>query len=133
MPVALDWEGDNAPGGAYDYVINGNMIAGFAIVAWPARYGVSGIMTFVASNQGDVLQKDLGETVRHLGDTFRPFLLGGGTILALTGVGATLVFGIQRIANFAHGEYLTFAAYLGLILNTLFDQGIVVATLGARW
>ena len=36
-----------------------------------------------------------------------------GTILALTGVGATLVFGIQRIANFAHGEYLTFAAYVG--------------------
>jgi neutral amino acid transport system permease protein len=54
-----------------------------------------------------------------------------GTILALTGVGATLVFGIQRIANFAHGEYLTFAAYLGFVLNTVFDQGIVVATLGA--
>jgi branched-subunit amino acid ABC-type transport system permease component len=54
-----------------------------------------------------------------------------GTILALTGVGATLVFGIQRIANFAHGEYLTFAAYLGLVLNAVSDQGIVVATLGA--
>ena len=40
-----------------------------------------------------------------------------GTILALTGVGATLVFGIQRIANFAHGEYLTFAAYVALLLN----------------
>ncbi|MFI5011566.1 MAG: branched-chain amino acid ABC transporter permease [Hyphomicrobiales bacterium] len=54
-----------------------------------------------------------------------------GTILALTGVGATLVFGIQRIANFAHGEYLTFAAYVGLILNTAYDQNIVVSTLGA--
>jgi branched-subunit amino acid ABC-type transport system permease component len=54
-----------------------------------------------------------------------------GTILALTGVGATLVFGIQRIANFAHGEYLTFAAYLGFVLNTVFDQSIVLATLGA--
>ncbi|SDR58235.1 neutral amino acid transport system permease protein [Rhizobiales bacterium GAS113] len=54
-----------------------------------------------------------------------------GTILALTGVGATLVFGIQRIANFAHGEYLTFAAYLGLVLNAAFGQGIVAATLGA--
>src|SRR5437879_1741532 len=41
-----------------------------------------------------------------------------GTILALTGVGVTLVFGIQRIANFAHGEYLTFGAYVGLLVNT---------------
>jgi neutral amino acid transport system permease protein len=54
-----------------------------------------------------------------------------GTILALTGVGATLVFGIRRIANFAHGEYLTFAAYVGLILNTAFGQNLVVAALGA--
>jgi branched-subunit amino acid ABC-type transport system permease component len=54
-----------------------------------------------------------------------------GTILALTGVGATLVFGIQRIANFAHGEYLTFGAYVGLILNTVLGQNLVVAALGA--
>ena len=54
-----------------------------------------------------------------------------GTILALTGVGATLVFGIQRIANFAHGEYLTFAAYAALLLNTVYGQNLVVATLGA--
>jgi len=54
-----------------------------------------------------------------------------GTILALTGVGATLVFGIQRIANFAHGEYLTFAAYLGLILNASLGQNLIVATFGA--
>ena len=54
-----------------------------------------------------------------------------GTILALTGVGATLVFGIQRVANFAHGEYLTFAAYLGLILNASLGQNLIVATFGA--
>jgi branched-subunit amino acid ABC-type transport system permease component len=54
-----------------------------------------------------------------------------GTILALTGVGATLVFGIQRIANFAHGEYLTFGAYVGLVLNTVLGQNLVVAALGA--
>jgi len=54
-----------------------------------------------------------------------------GTILALTGVGATLVFGIQRIANFAHGEYLTFAAYLGLVLNASLGQNLIVATFGA--
>jgi hypothetical protein len=57
----LTRQGSNAPGGAYDYVINGNMIAGFALVAWPADYGVSGIMTFLASHHGEVLQKDLGE------------------------------------------------------------------------
>lgn len=57
-----------------------------------------------------------------------------GTILALTGVGATLVFGIQRIPNLAHGEFLTFAAYIGLLVNTYFEQNLVVgaacATLG---
>jgi neutral amino acid transport system permease protein len=54
-----------------------------------------------------------------------------GTILALTGVGATLVFGIQRVANFAHGEYLTFAAYVGLVLNASLGQNLIVATFGA--
>ena len=54
-----------------------------------------------------------------------------GAILALTGVGASLVFGIQRVANFAHGEYLTFAAYVALILNVVLRQNIVVATVGA--
>ncbi|HEX3346999.1 MAG TPA: branched-chain amino acid ABC transporter permease [Acetobacteraceae bacterium] len=54
-----------------------------------------------------------------------------GAVLALTGVGATLVFGIHRIANFAHGEYLTFAAYVGLVINVGLRQNIVVATVGA--
>src|SRR5262249_9500007 len=54
-----------------------------------------------------------------------------GAILALTGVGASLVFGIQRVANFAHGEYLTFAAYIALVLNVAPRQNIAVATLGA--
>jgi branched-subunit amino acid ABC-type transport system permease component len=54
-----------------------------------------------------------------------------GAILALTGVGASLVFGIQRVANFAHGEYLTFAAYVGLVLNVVLRQSIVVAAAGA--
>ena len=56
----LTKQGANAPGGAYDYVINGNMIAGFALVAWPADYGTSGVMTFLVSHQGRLLQKDLG-------------------------------------------------------------------------
>jgi hypothetical protein len=56
----LTRQGSRAPGGKYDYVINGNMIAGFALVAWPAQYGESGIMTFIVNQQGRVYQKDLG-------------------------------------------------------------------------
>jgi branched-subunit amino acid ABC-type transport system permease component len=54
-----------------------------------------------------------------------------GSILALTAVGTTLVFGIQRIANFAQGEYLTFGAYVGLLLNVAFGQDMIIAALGA--
>lgn len=56
----LTRQGSAAPGGKYNYVINGNMIAGFALVAFPAKYGSSGIMTFVVNQQGRVYQKDLG-------------------------------------------------------------------------
>jgi len=56
----LTREGKNAPGGKYDYVINGNLIGGFALVAWPAEYGDSGVMTFIVNQQGRVYQKDLG-------------------------------------------------------------------------
>jgi len=56
----LTRQGGNVPGGKYDYIINGNMIAGFALVAFPAEYGSSGIMTFVVNHQGKIFQKDLG-------------------------------------------------------------------------
>lgn len=56
----LTRQGENPPGAAYDYLINGNMIAGFALLAWPAEYGNSGVMTFAISHQGRVFQKDLG-------------------------------------------------------------------------
>ncbi|MFO1068239.1 MAG: DUF2950 domain-containing protein [Geminicoccaceae bacterium] len=56
----LTAQGPNPPGKDYDYVINGNMIAGFALVAWPEAYGNSGIMTFVISHQGELFEKDLG-------------------------------------------------------------------------
>jgi hypothetical protein len=56
----LKRQGENPPGGRYNYVINGNMIAGFALVAYPADYGNSGVMTFVVSHHGKVYQKDLG-------------------------------------------------------------------------
>jgi hypothetical protein len=57
----LTGQGANPPGGRYDYVINGNMIAGFALVAYPADHGNSGVMTFVVNHRGKVHQKDLGE------------------------------------------------------------------------
>ena len=56
----LTQQGKNPPGGEYDYLINGNMIAGFALVAWPAEYRESGVMTFVISHQGKLFEKDLG-------------------------------------------------------------------------
>lgn len=56
----LTRQGTHAPGGAYDYVINGHMVAGFALVAWPVRHGASGVMTFVVNQNGTVFQKDLG-------------------------------------------------------------------------
>ncbi len=56
----LTGQGKSAPGGKYDYRINGNMIGGFALVAWPAKYRQTGVMTFIVNQQGRVLQKDLG-------------------------------------------------------------------------
>ncbi len=57
----LTRQGLNPPGGRYDYVINGNMIGGFALIAFPADYDNSGIMTFVVNHQGEMYEKDLGE------------------------------------------------------------------------
>jgi hypothetical protein len=62
----LTRQGPHAPGGKYGYMINGNMIAGFALVAWPAEYGVSGVMTFIVNQQGRVYQKDLGPKTSSL-------------------------------------------------------------------
>jgi hypothetical protein len=63
----LTRQGKHAPGGKYDYVINGNMIGGFALVAWPAEYGQSGIMTFIVNQQGRVYEKDLGAETSKIG------------------------------------------------------------------
>ena len=61
------------PGGAYDYVINGNMIAGFALVAFPAEYGKSGIMTFVVNHRGVVYEKDLGPGTRATAEAMKVY------------------------------------------------------------
>ncbi len=57
----LTTQGKNAPGGEYDYAIKGKLIGGFAAIAYPARYGASGIKTFIVNHDGVVFEKDLGE------------------------------------------------------------------------
>jgi hypothetical protein len=56
----LTAQGESAPGGAYDYIINGNLIAGFALVAYPAHWGESGVMTFIVNQWGKVYERNLG-------------------------------------------------------------------------
>lgn len=56
----LKGQGPDAKGGAYDYLAQGRMIGGFAMVAWPVSYGNSGVMTFLVNHQGVVFEKDLG-------------------------------------------------------------------------
>jgi hypothetical protein len=56
----LTAQGADSPGGAKDYLVNGEMAGGFALVAWPAKYDVTGIMTFTVNHDGVVHQKDLG-------------------------------------------------------------------------
>jgi len=56
----LTKQGEAAPGGELEYIVRGKMIGGFALVAYPAEYGNSGVMTFIVNHAGDVFQKDLG-------------------------------------------------------------------------
>ena len=69
----LTRQGKNAPGGAFSYVINGRMIAGFALIAYPAEYGESGVMTFIVNNLGKIYQKDLGAATGKLAARIREF------------------------------------------------------------
>ena len=57
----LKGQGSEAPGGAFHYVVKGKMIGGFALIAYPAEYGNSGVMTFMLNHAGTVYQKDLGQ------------------------------------------------------------------------
>jgi len=54
-------QGKDANGGAFDYVVDGKMVLGFALVAYPAKYGASGVMTFLVNQEGVIYEKDLGE------------------------------------------------------------------------
>jgi len=71
----LTRQGSAAPGGAYDYVVRGKMIGGFALVAYPAEYRKSGVMTFLVNHEGTVFQKDLGPHTTQIAermDSFNP-------------------------------------------------------------
>ena len=69
----LTSQGPDAPGGAYDYIVRSYMIAGFGVVAYPAQYGVSGVMTFIVNHDGVVYEKDLGPTTAALAAAMRTF------------------------------------------------------------
>ena len=69
----LKTQGAKAPGGAFDYVVRGNMIGGFALVAYPAEYGNSGVMTFLVNHQGVIFQKDLGPATAQIASQMTAF------------------------------------------------------------
>jgi Protein of unknown function (DUF2950) len=69
----LTGQGPSAPDGAYDYVVRGQMIGGFAMVAYPAQYGSSGIMTFIVNHDGVVYQKDFGPNTTALAPSMTKF------------------------------------------------------------
>jgi len=69
----IERQGPNIAGGAFDYVINGNMIAGFALIAMPIRYGVTGVHTFAVNANGTVYQADLGDMTEKVAAGIRTF------------------------------------------------------------
>jgi hypothetical protein len=69
----LTRQGPNAPGGVLNYVVNGKMIGGFALVAYPADYANSGVVTFIVNHAGTVYEKDLGENTEAIVKTMTSF------------------------------------------------------------
>ena len=69
----LNKQGKNASGGAFDYVVKGKQIAGFAVVAYPAKYGNSGVMTFIVNQDGVVYQKNLGKNSEKAAKAMKRF------------------------------------------------------------
>ncbi len=69
----LTRQGQSAPGGKFGYIINGNMIAGFGMVAYPAIWGNSGVMTFIVNQQGRVYQKNLGPNTDKMAEAMTEY------------------------------------------------------------
>jgi hypothetical protein len=69
----LKGQGKSAKGGAYDYLVKDNMIGGFALIAYPAQYGSTGVMTFIANQEGIVYQKNLGKDSTKIAEAMKVF------------------------------------------------------------
>ena len=69
----LKGQGKHVDGGAYNYVVKGKMILGFALVAYPAEYGNSGVMTFILNQEGIIYQKDLGKDTKRRAEAMKIF------------------------------------------------------------
>jgi hypothetical protein len=69
----LKGQGKHAQGGAYDYVVKGKMLLGFALVASPAEYGNSGVMTFIVNQEGIIYEKDLGVNTTRMAEEMKIF------------------------------------------------------------
>jgi len=69
----LTKQGPTAPGGELDYIVRDKMIGGFALVAYPADYQNSGVMTFIVNHSGDVFQKDLGPSTAKIAQRMTSF------------------------------------------------------------
>lgn len=74
----LTAQGDAAPAGKYNYIINDRLIAGFAMVAWPAEYRKTGVMTLLINHYGDVYEKDLGPTTAETAAAMTEYNPGEG-------------------------------------------------------
>jgi len=69
----LTAQGDKAPGGARIYVVDGKMTGGFALIAYPAEYGDSGVMTFIVNHDGTVYEKDLGDETKEIASRVKEY------------------------------------------------------------
>jgi hypothetical protein len=76
----LTGQGKHAPGGAYDYLVNGKLFGGFGVVAYPAKYRVSGVKTFIVNHDGVVYEKDLGPATATEGAKMTRFDPGPGWV-----------------------------------------------------
>jgi hypothetical protein len=69
----LTGQGPNVVGGQQSYIVNGNMTGGFALIAWPVKYRVTGVQTFLINNMGVAYQQDLGDETERLASGIKQF------------------------------------------------------------
>lgn len=69
----LTAQGPSAPGGAYNYIVGNRMRNGFAAIAWPVKYGETGVMSFMVSHDGEVFEKDLGKNTAQIATAMKTF------------------------------------------------------------